>query len=206
MSGYKRTQGCSCLSELPDYEKSPLSFFKSKKKWLHATLHNTGWIDHCHIRHWSFETIPFLDAVDVEAAYSHITSHHRCLQWHVRSHRCGYMTITKEFGSMDGRLLPGCEVPSAKLSKYFADVAPTMGVLLICSNHFNHFRKVRSLWNWDQGLVINPEDKTSHTTQYQEAFLKYVEKEYYAKHRLVQVDKPNSIPCNTLGPSRTASE
>jgi len=27
-------------------------------------------------------------------------------------------------------------------------------------------------------MDINPEDKTSYTTQYQEAFLKYVENEY----------------------------
>jgi len=36
---------------------------------------------------------------------------------------------------------------------------------------------------WDKGMDINLEDETSYTTQYQEAFLKYVENEYCAKHQ-----------------------
>jgi len=31
-------------------------------------------------------------------------------------------------------------------------------------------------------MDINPEDETSYTIQYQEAFLKYVENEYSPKH------------------------
>jgi len=34
-------------------------------------------------------------------------------------------------------------------------------------------------------MDINPEDEISYTTQYQEAFLMYVENEYCAKHRCV---------------------
>jgi hypothetical protein len=40
---------------------------------------------------------------------------------------------------------------------------------------------------WDKGMDINPEDETSYTLQYQEAFLKYVENEYCAKHRRLLV-------------------
>jgi len=42
-------------------------------------------------------------------------------------------------------------------------------------------------------MDINPEDKTSYTTQHQEAFLKYVENEYCTKHRRVSVNKLESV-------------
>jgi hypothetical protein len=45
----------------------------------------------------------------------------------------------------------------------------------------------------DKGKDINPEDATSFTTQYQEAFLKYVENEYCAKHRCMPVIKLESV-------------
>jgi hypothetical protein len=54
-------------------------------------------------------------------------------------------------------------------------------------------------------MDINPEDETSYTTQYQEAFLKYVENEYCAKHRRVPVNKPETLPSSNLVPSATDS-
>ena len=42
-------------------------------------------------------------------------------------------------------------------------------------------------------MDINTEDETSYTTQYQEAFLQYVENEYCAKHRRVPVNKYQSL-------------
>jgi len=54
-------------------------------------------------------------------------------------------------------------------------------------------------------MGINPEDETSYTTQYQEAFLKYVENEYCAKHRRVPVNTLETIPSRNLVPSATAS-
>jgi len=54
-------------------------------------------------------------------------------------------------------------------------------------------------------MDINPEDETSYTTQYQEAFLKYVENEYCAKHRGVPVNKLETIPSSDFVPSATAS-
>jgi len=54
-------------------------------------------------------------------------------------------------------------------------------------------------------MDINPEDETSYTTQYQLAFLKYVENEYCAKHRRVPVNKLETVPSNNLLPSATAS-
>jgi len=54
-------------------------------------------------------------------------------------------------------------------------------------------------------MDINPEDETSYTTQYQEAFLKYVENEYCAKHRRAPVNELETVPSSNLVPSTTAS-
>ena len=54
-------------------------------------------------------------------------------------------------------------------------------------------------------MDINPEDEISYTTQYQEAFLNYVENEYCAKHRHVPVNKLQTILSSNLVPSATAS-
>jgi len=54
-------------------------------------------------------------------------------------------------------------------------------------------------------MDIDPEDETSYTTQYQQAFVKYVEIEYCAKHRRVPVNKHESLPsCHPI-PSATIS-
>jgi len=54
-------------------------------------------------------------------------------------------------------------------------------------------------------MHINPEVETSFTTQYQDAFLKYEENEYGAKHRCVLANKPESILRSTLVSSATSS-
>jgi hypothetical protein len=54
-------------------------------------------------------------------------------------------------------------------------------------------------------MDINPQDETSYTTQYQQAFLKYVENKYCAKHRRVPVNKLETIPSSNLVPAATAS-
>jgi len=90
-------------------------------------------------------------------------------------------------------------------SKYYAEVTPTTGMLLIFAHILDPFRKLQSFRKWDKGMDINPEDETSYTTQYQEAYLKYVVNEYCAKHRRVPVNKLETIPCSNLVPSATAS-
>jgi len=92
-----------------------------------------------------------------------------------------------------------------KLSKYYAEVTPTTGMLLISAHILDSFRKLRSFRKWDKGMDINPEDETSYTTQYQEVLLKYVENDYCAKHRRVPVNKLETVPSNNLLPSATAS-
>jgi len=90
-----------------------------------------------------------------------------------------------------------------KLSNYYAKVTPTTGVLLISAQILDPFRMLPSFRKWDKGMDFNPPDETSYTTQYQEAFLKYVDNEYCAKHRRVPVIKHESLPSSNLIPSAT---
>jgi len=92
-----------------------------------------------------------------------------------------------------------------KLSKYYTEVTPTTGMLLISAHILDPFRKLRSCRKWDKGMDINPEDETFYTTQYQETFLKYVENEYCAKLRHLPVTKSENIPNNYLSFSAEAS-
>jgi hypothetical protein len=92
-----------------------------------------------------------------------------------------------------------------KLSKYYAEVTPRTGMLLISAHILDPFRKLRSFRKWDKGMDINPEDETSYTTQYHEAFLKYVENEYCAKHRRVPVNNFERVQNSHFVPSATAS-
>jgi hypothetical protein len=91
------------------------------------------------------------------------------------------------------------------LSKYYAAGTPTTGMLRIFAHIFNLFRMLRPFRKWDEGMDINHEDETSYTTQYQEAFLKYVENEYCAKHQRVPVNKLETVPRSNLVPSTPAS-
>jgi hypothetical protein len=54
-------------------------------------------------------------------------------------------------------------------------------------------------------MNINPEDEISYTTQYQKAFVKYVENEYCAKHRHLPVTKPENTPIKNFSSSTMAS-
>jgi len=91
------------------------------------------------------------------------------------------------------------------LTKYYAEVTPSTGMLLISAHILKPFQKLRSFREWDRGMDINPENETFYTIQYQEGFLRYVENEYCAKHQRVPVIKPESIPSSNLVPSATAS-
>jgi len=52
-----------------------------------------------------------------------------------------------------------------KFSKYYAEVTPTTGMLLISAPILDPLRKLRSFRKWDKGMDINPEDETSYTSQ-----------------------------------------
>jgi len=92
-----------------------------------------------------------------------------------------------------------------KLSKYYTDVTPMTGMLLISAHNLDPLWNLRSFRNWDKGMDINPEDETSYTTQYQEAFLKYVENEYCAKYRCLPVTKSESMLNNNFVSSTMTS-
>jgi len=92
-----------------------------------------------------------------------------------------------------------------KLSKYYTEVTPTTGMLLITAHILDPFRKLRSCRMWDKGKDINPEDETSYTAQYQKAHLKYVENKYCTKHRRFPVTKPENTLNNDFSSSAMAS-
>jgi len=54
-------------------------------------------------------------------------------------------------------------------------------------------------------MDINPEDETFYTAQYHEAFPKFVENGYYAKHRRGPVNEHECLQRSNLIPSATAS-
>jgi len=92
-----------------------------------------------------------------------------------------------------------------KPSKYYTEVTPMMGMLLISEHILDSFRKLRSFRKWDMGMDIIPEDETSYTTQYQQAFLKSVVNDYCAKHRCVPVNTLERLQSIKSIPFETAS-
>jgi hypothetical protein len=92
-----------------------------------------------------------------------------------------------------------------KLSKYHAAVTTMTCMLLISTQILDPFRKLGSFSKWDKGMDIYPEDETSYTTQYQQAFLMYVENEYCTKHRRAPVNKLETVLSSNVVPSATAS-
>jgi hypothetical protein len=91
-----------------------------------------------------------------------------------------------------------------KLSKCYFKVTPTTGLLHISAHVLNPFWKLPSFRKWEKGMDINSDDEGSYTTQYQEAFLKYVENEHCAKHLRLSGNKPKRDVTNNPF-NRTAS-
>ena len=92
-----------------------------------------------------------------------------------------------------------------KLSKLYAEVTPLTCNLLISAHILDPFQKLQSFREWDKEMDIDPEDEASYTTQYQKAFLKYVENEYCAEHQRVPDNKHESFPMSNLIPSETVA-
>jgi hypothetical protein len=93
----------------------------------------------------------------------------------------------------------------SKLSKYYTEVPPLTAMHLYSAHILNPFQKLQSFSTWDERMDINPEEATSCTTHYKEAFLKYGENEYCAKHRHVPVNELETLPSCNPDPSATAS-
>jgi len=172
-------------------------------------------VDHCEVCHGSIEAISILDPVDVKEAYSHIMSKRHTVTLHhiitVYNDMFDFMdsmmrTLTKKKTPWKEDFFFAVKLAQQELSKCYAEVTSTTSMLLISAHIIDPFRKLRLFRKWDKGIDINPEDKTSYTTQYQEAFLNYVENENCAKHRCVLVNyKHESLPSSNLIPFATAS-
>jgi len=178
----------------------------SKIHWLPATFHNSRWMDHCEVCHGSIEAISILNPVDVEEAYSHIASHCHSVQSHVRSYGRHDASLAQKKTPWMEELFFTVKLARQKLSKFYAEVTRTTGMPLISAHILDPIRMLQSFRKWDKGMDINPEDEISHTTQYHEAFLKFVENEYCGKHQHVPVNTLESLPCSKLAPSALASE
>jgi len=178
---------------------------KSKIEWIPATFHNSGWVE---IVKYVLEVLRPFRYWTLWMSKTHtVTLHHVITAYNdMFDHMDGIMrALAKKKTQLKEDLFFAVKLARQKLSKYYAEVTPMTGMVLISAHILDPFRKLRSFWNWDNGMDSNPEDETSYTTQYQEAFLKYVENEYCAKHRGVPVNKLQTIPSNNLLPSATAS-
>jgi len=136
-----------------------------------------------------------------------VTLHHVIIVYNdMFDHMNGVMrALAKKKTQWKEDLFFAVKLARQKLSKYYANVTPTTGMLLISAHILDPFRKLRSFRKCDKEMDINPEDETSYTTQYQEAFLKYVENEYCAKHRCMPVNKLQCLPSSNHISSATAS-
>jgi len=59
-----------------------------------------------------------------------------------------------------------------KLSKYDAEVPPPMSMDVVCAHILDFFQKLWSCRISAKGIDSDPEEETSDTTQYQDAFFK----------------------------------
>ena len=162
-------------------------------------------MDDCEVCHGSIEAISILDPLAVEEAYSHIASWYCCVQWHVRSHGWRDAILGQEEDSMEGRLVLCYEVSSTEALQILRRSDSNDRDACDFPHILDPFKKLPSFWKWDNGMDINPEDETSYTPQYQEAFLKYLKNKFCAKHRCVPVNELETVPTSNLVPTATAS-
>jgi len=136
-----------------------------------------------------------------------VTLHHGISVYNdVFDHMDGVMqALAKKKTQWKEDLFFAVKLARQKLSKYYAEVTSTMGMLLISAHILDPIRMLRSFRKWDKWMDINPEDETFYTTQYQEVFLKYVVNEYCAKHQRVPLNKLDTVPSSNPIPSATAS-
>jgi hypothetical protein len=136
-----------------------------------------------------------------------VTVHHVISVYNVMfNHMDGMMrALAKKKTQCKEDMLFAVKLAQQKLTQCYAEVTPMGGMVLISAHIFDAFWKLQSFRMWDKGMDINPEEKTSNTTQYQEAFLMYVENGYYAKHRWVPGNTLEDIPSSNLVPSATPS-
>jgi len=113
--------------------------------------------------------------------------------------------LDKKITSWTQDLYFAVKLANQKLSKYYAEVTPMMGMLVSSAHILDPFHKVQAFRKCDKGIDINSEDETSYTNQYQETFLKYVENKYCVKYRRVQIIQPECVTSNHVFAPGTAA-
>jgi len=69
-------------------------------------------------------------------------------------------TLAKKKTQWNEDLFFAVKIARQKLSKYYIEVTPSTGLLLVSTHILDPFRKLRLCRKWDQGMDINPEDET----------------------------------------------
>jgi len=173
---------------------------------LQATLYNSGWMDHCQVCLGCFTAIPVLDSLDDKKAYLSL-NHVITVYNDMFNHMDGVMwALANRKTQWKEDLYCIVTFVWQKLSKYYDEVTPTTGMLLISAHIRYPFRKLQSCRKWDKGMDINPEDETSYTTHYQKTFIKYGKNEHCIIHKCLPVTKPESVLHNNLVSSAMVSK
>jgi len=74
-------------------------------------------------------------------------------------HMDGIMrALAMEKAPFKGDLYRAMKLARQKLPEYYAEVTPTMGMVLISAHILFCFRMSRLFGTWDKGMDINPED------------------------------------------------
>jgi len=136
-----------------------------------------------------------------------VTFYHHMTVYNVMYHQIGgvIQAFTEQKTKWKEDLSVAVKLGGPNLSKYYTDLTSMPGMLHISVHSFNSFQKLWLFWMWHRGIVINTEAETSYSTQYQQAFVKYLENKECVKRRCVPVNKPEHIPCSNLVLSITAS-
>jgi len=88
------------------------------------------------------------------------------------NHMDGVMrALAKKKNQWKDDLFFAVKIAQQMLSKKYAEVTPTTGMLLISAHILDPLWKLGPFRKWDKGMYINPEDKTSYSTQNHQAFL-----------------------------------
>jgi len=113
----------------------PRVALKPKIHLIPATIYNSGWMHNCQVCHGSIEAISILDPLDLEEAYSDISSRYYCVQLHVRSHGWCDASFGQEEDSMEGRLVLRCEISSTAASQILRWSDSNDGHAFDCHTH-----------------------------------------------------------------------
>jgi len=178
---------------------------ESKLHWIPATLHNTGWMD---LVRYIMEVLRPFEYGTLWMLKRHtVTVHHVITVYcHMMDHTDGILwaLATKKTPWMED-LYFAVKLAWQKLSRYYTELTPTMGMLLISAHILDPFSKLRSFRMSDKEMDIITVDETLYTSQYQHTFLKYVEDSYSAKHRCMLDIKSERVTRNNIFPSAMTS-